>query len=352
MGLKNNDIIGGEFEFRIPTTHGNVSSLAKKIFSEGTIYASGRAALYQILIYARNLLKKSVVYLPDYLCESVIEAARLTKLDIRFYHVTPELSADFSALSKKELDNAVVLLINYFGGTDNESSISELRKISESVCVVEDNVQAFFDMLSHDSNADFVFTSFRKSLPVPDGGWVKTSFKGMPKPETDNNFSSYKIAGGILKGERLSEYFADEIYLELLNRGERLIENNYESWCSRFTLDTLGSMDFVVMSNCRQRNAKYVIDGLSEIGISPILSFKPNAVPLFVPVRLPDRDKIRRALFADNIFCPVHWPLSYDIEKLERGCELSQTELSLIVDHRYGLEDMERMMKIIKRHLS
>ena len=54
-------------------------------------------------------------------------------------------------------------------------------------------------------------------------------------------------------------------------------------------------------------------------------------------------------MFQSEVFCPVHWPL--DELKLKKGEEMAQHELSLIVDQRYTLGNMELIIKLINNFI-
>lgn len=87
------------------------------------------------------------------------------------------------------------------------------------------------------------------------------------------------------------------------------------------------------------------------MGIKPCREIENDAVPLFVPIILQKRDKVRKAMFAEHIFCPVHWPVIEYKEELKTGVYMAEHELSLIVDHRYSSDDMDRILTVIKNNI-
>ena len=93
-------------------------------------------------------------------------------------------------------------------------------------------------------------------------------------------------------------------------------------------------------------NARFLIDELKKIDIKPLLSLEDEHVPLFVPVLLKNRDKVRRAMFQKEIYCPVHWPL--DGMEIKRGAQMAREELSLIIDQRYGRKEMDEIISVLK----
>ena len=128
-----------------------------------------------------------------------------------FYPLSDSFQLNYVKFPSIYRKNSVVLLINYFGLVSLSEQVSYLRGIDNEICIIEDNVQSFFSMW-HSSESDFIFTSFRKTLPLPDGGWVKTSYH-LDSPIARNTFSQYKIAGAILKGLRPYGCFDDSLYL-------------------------------------------------------------------------------------------------------------------------------------------
>ncbi len=334
-------VIGGEFELKaIPNSASTIVGCSA--------YASGRAALYQILNSVK--LNTSMVWLPDWLCESMIDAVRKTRLDYGFYRLGHNLRMDvirFVTENRPVSENDVIVLVNYFGLTDVEQTIAELRAVGVKSVVIEDDVQAlftFFDKKPH--AADYRFTSLRKTIAAPDGGLVKTQRK-MPIAKGRNTFSEWKVRGALVKG-KADKTTVDNEYLNFFKRGEELIEENYDSMMSREAVSILIDTDLVVVEKKRKENSAYLVKQLREIGIEPLLSVCGDDVPLFVPILIENRNVVRQELRKKGIFCPVHWPLREDMLKLPIGRLMAEKELSLVVDQRYGMEEMDCIVKVLK----
>ena len=95
----------------------------------------------------------------------------------------------------------------------------------------------------------------------------------------------------------------------------------------------------------RLSNARYLIDELAKKGICPILPLLEDHVPLFIPAYLENRDEVRKRMFQNEVFCPVHWPL--DGRPLKRGAVMAKHELSLIIDQRYSVKDMNQIISLL-----
>lgn len=336
-------MIGGEFP--IAVTDILNADVRKAQLTDVYAYSSGRAALYQILKFLQREKSVKRVLLPDYLCGSVLVPIKALGLDFEFYPINDELKLEATKFSKKYQKDDVILIINYFGLQDLTDSITTVRSLDEKAIIIEDDVQAYYEFRKPLGKVDFKFTSLRKAFAVPDGGLVKTHYD-LPRIETPNTFGQYKAAAALLKSMREGN-FNDQIYLEMFEKGEDLIEGELECGMSRIAEKLYGALDEEHVKIRRLNNARYLIEELSKVGISPILPLTDNHVPLFIPIYLDNRDEVRRRMFQHEVFCPVHWPL--DGMDVNKGREMAEYELSLIIDQRYGQKDMELIISLLKR---
>lgn len=335
-------MIGGEFQIAI-TDVLNAESRPSGAFDVYE-YSSGRAALYQILKYLK--LEKGInnVLLPDYLCGSVLVPVKSLELEYAFYPIDDQLELEQLSFSKLYKPNSVVLLINYFGLKDLSCQVKAIRSIDENAIIIEDDVQAYYEFKKPLEGVDFKFTSLRKTFSVPDGGLVMTK-QQLPMIDKPNMFGQYKAAAAILKSMREGN-FNDDIYLEMFEKGESLIDGELECGMSRIAEKLYSNLDEERLKVRRLNNARYLVEQLAVMNVKPILPLLENHVPLFVPVLLNDRNKVRKAMFQHEIFCPVHWPL--EGLELKRGKEMAEHELSLIIDQRYGQGDMDEIIQIFE----
>ena len=334
-------VIGGEYE---------LTSIPDKAIQvkEYHTYSSGRAALYQILMSIKLTTFK--VWLPDWLCESIIDAVRKTGIDYGFYRILNDLRMDveqFVEKNKPISESDAIVLVNYFGLMEVESTIRQLRDKKVFSVIIEDDVQALFSFLDDKPHAaDYRFTSLRKSIATPDGGLVCTKHH-MPMVSKENTFAPVKLKGALIKGDS-KENGSDEAYLKCFEKGEELIELNYESVMSCESQNIFGNTNLEEVAACRKRNAQFLVAKLRELDINPIIPINNNCVPLFVPIAINDRDDLRRSLRQHAIFCPVHWPLREDMRHLGTGAFMAEYELSLVIDQRYTIEDMQCIIDVIK----
>jgi len=329
-------MIGGEFE---------IDLTKKGRFVEETdtyYYASGRAALYQIICS----LNIKCVWLPDYLCISVVEAVTKAGCQVAFYELDDNLDPKMETLNPDKHD--AILLIDYFGLKDLNEIENNLSSLYPDVVIVEDDVQAYYDFIEgKNQNVQYRFTSLRKTFAVIDGGLVYT--KHQLTNATDNNtFSQYKLQAADMKFHR-TESSDDSKYLALFEKGEEMIDENYDSRMSEESKALFAACDIDDVRRKRIANSKVILKGLNELGVKTIIPVHENKTPLFIPIYLDDRNKVRKAMFGQNIFCPVHWPL--EGMKIKKGAEMAEHELSLIIDQRYTTEDMNRILQLLEENI-
>ena len=334
-------MIGGEFPIAV-TDILNADVREAKL-TDVYAYSSGRAALYQILKFLQGENSVKRILLPDYLCSSVLVPIKALGLDFEFYPINDELKLEATTFSNKYQQGDAVLIINYFGLQDLSDSINTVRSLDEKAIIIEDDVQSYYEFKKPLGDVDFKFTSLRKTFAVPDGGLVKTHYE-LPRVESPNTFGQYKAAAALLKSMREGN-FNDQIYLEMFEKGEDLIDGELEYGMSRFAEKLYGALDEEHVKISRLNNARYLVEELSKIGITPILPLTDNHVPLFIPIYLDNRDEIRRRMFQHEVFCPVHWPLGG--MNVKKGKDMAEHELSLICDQRYNKTDVESIIKLL-----
>jgi hypothetical protein len=334
-------MIGGEFQISVTDVLNaqNRHVMLPDVYA----YSSGRAALYQILKYLKQEEKVSHILLPDYLCSSILVPIKVLGFDYSFYPIDEQLELEIGSFIELYKKGSATLLINYFGLKDLTSQIHAIRSVDENAIIIEDDVQAYFEFKKPLGDVDFKFTSLRKTFAIPDGGLVKSKRK-LTQTNTPNTFGQYKAAAGLLKSMREGN-FDDHIYLELFEKGESLIDNELERGMSNIAARLLSTVDEEQVKSRRLSNAKYLIEKLAEIGITPMLPLQDDHVPLFVPILLTNRDVVRRAMFQKKNFCPVHWPL--EGMDVKRGKIMAEHELSLICDQRYNKTDMDLILSLI-----
>ena len=344
--MQNSHIIGGEFGINL---QGFQYAQSNNGFLEGIYkYSSGRSALYYILLDVQKRYGITTAYLPNYLCSSVVVAAEKSQVKVVFYNLNDQLEIDIEKFPLDDNEKAAVLLINYFGLKSLQLQVELVRSISMEAIVIEDDVQAFYEFCKPELAADYKFTSLRKTFACPDGGLVKTA-KQLTVVTEVNKFHQFKLAGCILKSLHQPKYYDDDVYLHLFEKGESHIDDEITMGMSQISQEVITKTDFERIAYIRLRNTRQILSGLNTLGIRTILPVPENKTPLFVPIWLEDRNKVRKQMFQQQIFCPVHWPL--EGMNVQKGAEMAEHEMSIIIDQRYTNKDMDFILNTLEKAL-
>ena len=285
--------------------------------------------------------------MPDYLCSSITQVCIDEKIPYQFYHIKKDLLPDEEDLFSKLESTSVVFFVSYFGIVNVETIAERIKAQNPNVIIILDDVQNYFSNYTNSQFWDYRFNSYRKWFAVPDGAEAFCKSGCLKFPKTENLFAQYKFSGNVLKN--FSDWVDDKLYLDLLENGEQILDKDYNCECSRISRHLIPQISFEEIKVKRKDNASFLHSELEKLGIKHI--YDTDCVPLFIPVFLENRSEVRKKMFSNNIFTPIHWP--YESDKLNGTLknQLYETELSLICDQRYSLNDMKKQIEVLKRCL-
>ncbi len=322
---------------------------------ESRFFLSGRTALDFILrdILAENNI--NTAHIPSFCCHSMIEPFVKNNIPICFYDVQYKnecLSASIPQINK----NDIFFYIKFFG-YENQN-MGDMQKIKDTGCItIEDLTHSWLTYDKNPSIANYSFTSFRK--------W--SGFTGIATAiKTNGSFVIPQKKQLHEKYERLRKEAQQEkqIYihsaignkqdfLDKFSDAETLLENDYLDYFPTIeSIESLIGLDKNYIKEKRQKNAEVLLNSVSDIkSITPMFpKVGSHDVPLCVPVLISNslRDALRKYLISQQIYCPVHWPLSSFHNNIsDASKEIYSSQLSLICDQRYTAEDMSRIAQNI-----
>lgn len=303
--------IGGYMEFE--HFHG-------KEFHENAIGLNcGRNAL-AYLIEAHQI--KSI-YLPYFLCSSVVDVCKKYSVSLHFYSI----KEDFTPIVPDSFSSSDWLyVVNYYGQLDDAFLLS-LREKN----VIIDNAQAFFSMPLPD--VPTLYTC-RKFFGVSDGAYLYTTKLLERNLEIDE---SYKRMGFVLgRFERP----ASEFYQEASDNNS-FFSNQPVKKMAPLTKNCLKAVDYELVRTRRNKNFSYLH---SVFGQNNRLSLVNPDGAFAYPLYHEEGMRIRKQLAQNKIYIPTLWPNVLD-NCLENSIEYQYAAniLPLPVDQRYGEDEMKTM---------
>ena len=317
------------------------SSKFKKI--NGLFLSRGRDCI-QYIINLEKFNDNDKILLPSYICPSVVHQFEKNNIRVSFYKINKKLEVDISDLIKKlEKQVKCLFVVNFFGFEQPNLSIIEKICKEKQISVVIDNVQSPLSKKSF--HGDYSFNSLRKSLPVPDGAILKI------KKNRNINLKVHSIFHGYFRFLFLTlknTTYLKSLWYPLLKYYEKNLVNKgpFPSYGSKISSYLTKSINFKEVVKTRRRNYIYLRDKISSLDIDFLYKDLPNRVcPLSLPILVNKRDKVRNSLIVKKIFPPIHWDISSILHESDfpMSFEISKRILSLPIDQRYSLNDMNKI---------
>jgi dTDP-4-amino-4,6-dideoxygalactose transaminase len=246
-----------------------------------------------------------------------------------------------------------VCVIDYFG-REWGKNIKHASQQQEA-WVLEDASQALLtDGLGQ--NADFVLYSPRKFIGVPDGGILidRRSVFGT-SPELERPPADWwipQLNAWVRRGQfdREGANSEDRSWYRLYREAKKNAPSKpcSMSKLSRRLID--GAFEYPTISEKRRQNYKFLADNTEYSSILGALEKKE--VPVGFVVRSEseeERSEVKEMLIDEHIYPPIHWNLENHVpKKYKKSHVLSEEILTIPCDQRYSIEDMNRILCVIK----
>ena len=326
--------IGSEF-WDIP-----LSEKKNDLFPEDILwFLSGRSALLSIISDVKTQRSAERAYLPSWCCDSMIIPFLKSGIEVKFYPVCAKDGGIFQDVPYTE-ENEILLVMDYFGYADNS------RFEFGEGAVIRDLTHSIFSNVH--SDFDYSFGSLRKWCGFKTGGFAT----GVPycSLDSDERYVSTRERAMKEKNEYISARSESKDYLKLFATAEEYLDACRIAGAVPADIEAATNMDVEFIKTRRRENASVLLDAFSEISVFQELG--EQDCPMFVPIMVSenDRDNLRKHLIANEIYCPVHWPVS-KYHNLDSTTEkLYKSEISLVCDQRYDEKDMCRIVDTVKKY--
>lgn len=323
-------------------------------------YSLCREALYDIAIaYGKS---GSKVLIPAYTCQTVITPFEKAGWDCVFYPIRKDLRIDLQGLVEAVTHCQPNLLVAhpYYGMDFNDEEVDVLNRIKgQGVNVVLDLTQCIFSSKSYPF-ASFVVGSYRKWMPIPDGGYLLnlSNFVRITQPETENfEFTDREIAAMYLRGQ----YFANgeqrtkDISIRLSKAADRLAEHNISPCRMSQVAYHLYTKENVGRNQERRfGNYGYLFHNIQESEKITKVCCDLSAVttaPLYFTLYVEERSTLQRLLAQESIYAPVIWPVENEAVMVNEEVRyIYEHILAIPCDQRYDESDMMRTVEIINNY--
>lgn len=329
-------IIGGKFGLARDLATAESSRLALK--DQLLCALNGRSCI-RVLV---EQLGPSTVWMPSYLCPTMLQPLRQLGIEPSFYDVDDRLSVRDHAWLDLVGPRELVVFIDYFGFPCPRELLHEAAQ--RGAWVLEDACQALLTE-GVGQDAHFVLYSPRKFFGVPDGGilaydaGIDLGDVCLDEPPAGWWLRAFEA---IVLRREFDSCGGDRRWFEMLADAAKTIPVGYYAMSEFSQIICFHGTDFEAMAKARVANYSTLLGLLSGLALFPELP--SGVVPLGFPIRVENRDDVRQRLFKDEIYPPVHWLLEDAVpERFRESHRLSCRILTLPCDQRYGPADMKRM---------
>lgn len=288
---------------------------------------TGRNCLEYILRAKRY--KK--VYVPYYICEVVLEPFEKLGIPYEFYHI--DINFEIRDRFTLQPDEAL-LYVNYYGL--KQRYVEQLAEEIGGQLIV-DNTQAFYakPIAGIDS-----FYTCRKFFGVPDGAYLYTEKELDEELEQDLSYDRMTFL------TKRIDLGAEAGYLAFRDLSKSLVGQPIKRM-SNLTQRMMQGIEYKKAAEQRRDNYKQLHAALGKSNNLSI-PLEEDAVPMVYPYLAPIKD-LREKLIENKVFIACYWPnvlewTKDDAIEYQLTCQMQP----LPIDQRYGKEDMERIIDIIK----
>lgn len=275
------------------------------------------------LAYLLRAKQIKTIWMPKFMCDS-------SSYEVKIHYYS--IGLDFKPHVEQRGDDWLYV-VNFYGQLSNEY----LASLGKNVIV--DNAQAYFQ--SPISGIDTLYTC-RKFFGVPDGAILYTD-KQIEISEKDESFERMHFLLGRY------ERSAQEFYQEYVDNNRTFQEEPIKRM-SKLTENLLHGLDYNVIRKKRTENFAYLHERLANSNRLKLIV--PDGAFMY-PYYVENGFELRKRLQAEKIFIPTLWPAVLNrCNQNELEYQMARNILPIPVDQRYGIEDMDYIIKKIVNNMS
>ena len=282
------------------------------------------------------------VYLPDFLCGSVIDAVKALPVEVRIYPIGEDFLPEAAALPEGPLrEDECLFVLNAYGQLSDSAVLMLKEKYGR---ILYDFTHAFFQQPPEGVAA---VASLRKFFGLTDGAYLKSD-RPIAMPGASDSSSS-RFAHVLGRFEKP----AGEFYQAMLDTAHGY-EHAEALRMSPLTENLLRGIDYDTAASRRMANYLALHERLE--GQNGLVSAghlrTPDVGPFVYPLLVPEGMRIRRELAKKSIFVPTYWNnVMAETEEGTTAHIYAADILPLPCDQRYTPEDMAHVAEEVQKLL-
>ena len=307
-----------------------------KEYHEGLLRLNlGRTAL----LYLLEKMQIHTLYVPHFLCGSVLEACEHAQIRLVYYSID---KAFLPVCDHIPGPGECLYLVNFYGRLTQEQILEQKKRYGQ---IILDNTHAFFQKPIAGVPAIW---SIRKYFGLADGAYVDPQGSWQPDLDADGELRDLpEDRSGDRMGHILGRFegTASDYYSTMLENAHAL-EEDPPRRMSALTRNLLRAIDYDQVMQQRTSNYTYLQELLGEENPLP---YCPINGPFTYPFYHKNGMQIRRAMAKEKVYVPTYWKNVLD-EMPEDSLEydLAANILPLPCDQRYECRHMDRIVQVYR----
>ena len=304
------------------------------------LFSFCREAIY--LIAKKEMANGKKAMLPKYTCDTVIAPFQELGYDYQFYPVCNDLTIDIP--KAKEIFSVhhpnLMVVHPYYGMDLTKQKLDMLEEMHEGGCeIILDLTQCLFSTMRLPFIKYYV-GSIRKWFAIPDGAFLETSDEMGNFRVGNDEIVSLQTKAMKLRGEyfQTGDTNVKDESIRLSHEVERLMTRPIIPHAmASVSKEILAFEDADLQQKIRMENYKRLYEGLKDVKDIELIAdiSRLTTAPLSFPFRVDDVSAMQKKLAKKAIYARLLW------EKEDRI-------LTITVDQRYDLSDMDRVVAAIK----
>lgn len=296
----------------------------------------GRTAL----LYMLEKMQIHTLYVPHFLCGSVLEACTAAGIRLVYYPISREF---LPVCDHRPEAGECLYLVNFYGRLTREQILEQKKKYGE---IILDNTHAFFQGPIDSVPAVW---SVRKYFGLADGAYVDPQGRWSVQPDADGNPADLPPDRSSERmGHILGRYegAASDYYKTMLENAHAL-EQEPPRQMSPLTQNLLRAIDYEQVKKTREDNYNYLQE---QLGKENALPYVKISGPFTYPFYHKNGMQIRREMAAEKVYIPTYWSnVLNDMDEGSIEYDLAANILPLPCDQRYERRHMDRIIEVFRK---
>lgn len=312
----------------------------------------GRDAINIFLCNSDKFFKRKEtkrVLLPAYTCTEVIDPFKEHGYEIIFYDID-NFKIDINEIDKILNNHKIDMFyfIHYFGIFHEgiQDVIDLVKSKSEKILIIEDRAH-YLSEKKLLKNIDAMIFSFRKLLPIPEGGGLYTTMK-MEYKYKNHLLSNFLPIVMILK--RIIIGYNSKYTRSSISKMSTMKKPSNSIFASSLlSKRVIENFDIEKNTKFRRDLFRKWLEKIKKSSLVPVFEeLKKDDIPQGFPIFVENAEKVHECMKKKGIYLKRHWPLAKELEVVAPiSYKLSNRVITLPIYEGINETDMDMVIKQI-----